>query len=729
MTKVKGAGLALAFGVAVFVGVVVSQSLRDNALTTDTLIAAIVAAITTGSIYAIAASGLVLTYTTSGVFNFAQGAIGMSMAFLYWQLRVDWGWPAPLALILVIGLAAPLVGAGIERGLMRRLVNAQLVVQVVVSLGLMFFFLGVTQLIWNQDDIIGLPHFFEGKGAPIPGLDHQVGLTIGGTLITWHRLTTILVAILIAAFLRLLLYRSRTGVAMRAVVDNRALAGLTGARPGRSAALAWALGCSMAAIAGILYAPDSGLRYDSLTLFIVDAFAAAIIGRLRSLPLTYVGGLIIGFAVSFQVSFLSWGGRWAYASTAIPAAILFVALLAVPQARIELGRLAPKHRVPQITSVRETALGMAVLFVVVWLVATLIGNDIPNLNRVTLAIITSCIMLSLVPLTGWAGQISLAQITFVGAGAWAMSEVAGKAGDWFAPGSPLGLLAGAIVAVPFGVLMALPALRLQGLYLALASMAFAVMAVPLFFDQPDVFGQSGPRIARLDLFGIQFDTQHQKNFLLACTVIFGALACFVVWLRRSRFGRRLIALRDSPAACATVGVNLLWTKLAVFALAAAMAGFAGALLGMHRGTATTMDFEMLVGVPFLLLLVVGGVGTVSGALFGGIAFVLLLIVQNEVTWVVVGVSVFVALTRLGPGLAALGVGRAPEGAAVEIGAAFSALLPWRHDARETLRAERAMKRAAKGKAPKVSANGAGEAPDQPAVPAGVGSDAAEGDAP
>ncbi len=196
-------------------------------------------------------------------------------------------------------------------------------------------------------------------------------------------------------------------------------------------------------------------------------------------------------------------------------------------------------------------------------------------------------------------------------------------------------------------------------------MAFAVMAIPLFFGQPEIFGASGRRLATPRFLGIQFDDAH--NFLVLAAVVFALLGLFVVWLRRGAFGRRLVALRDSPAASVTVGVNLVWTKLLVFALAAAMAGLAGGLLGMYRGTVGTMDFAMLLGIPFLLLLVVGGVGTVSGALIGGVSTVLLLIVQDEVSFVVFGVSVLVALTRIGPGLAAVGAGRNPEGIVAAFG--------------------------------------------------------------
>ncbi len=526
--------LVSCFAIAVFLGIVVAASLNQGAFTSPTITGAVIYALTAGSIYAIAASGLVVTYTTSGVFNFAQGAMGMILAFLYWEVRINHGWPAWVALVFVVLIVAPLFGAVIERVLMRRLVQAPLVVQLVVTIGLMFFLMGLASTIWDENAISPLPEFFADKH----------GIDIGDVVLTWHRFITIAVAVLIAGFLRILLYRSRTGVAMRAVVDDRGLAGLQGIRPGRVSALAWALGTMMAAVAGILLAPNVGLRVDALTLFIVDAFAAAIIGRLRSLPWTFAGGLVIGVAQSFALNFLQWGGRWSTAAIAIPAVILFLALLALPEARIEAGRSIPEHRVARVPDLRRSLGGMAALVTVVVLVAEFGGLDTTNLRRLTLAFITAVIMLSLVPLTGWAGQISLAQITFVGVGAFTMAEVAGDAQSWLGAGNPLGLLVSAAVAVPFGVLMALPALRLQGLYLALASMAFAVMAIPLFFAQPEILGSSGRRLATPRFLGIDFDDAH--NFLVLAAVVFAVLGLFVVWLRRGRFGRRLLAFARQP---------------------------------------------------------------------------------------------------------------------------------------------------------------------------------------
>jgi branched-subunit amino acid ABC-type transport system permease component len=749
LTRQRGAVIV---GTVAFLVIVIFQSWAGREITVDSVLSTLIVSVSIGSIYAIAASGIVVTYTTSGIFNFAQGAIGMFMAFVYWQLRVDWGVPAPISLILAILVIAPLIGAGIERVLMRRLTGASLVVQLVVTVGLMFAFMGLALTIWDPT----------GESRSIDFFFGSEGFDIGSTFVLWHRFITIATAIVIAILLRLLLYRTRIGVTMRAVVDNRSLAGLHGARPEAASMLAWALGSSMAAVSGILLVPELGLQVDALTLIIINAFAAAIVGRLKSLPLTYLGAILLGLSVTFATNFLELGGRFSTIQFAIPTIFLFFALLALPQARIELRRLAPNPRLhqPRVAKVWETALGMVVLFVAVWWVSRDMG--IVNLNRITLAIVVAILMLSLVPLTGWTGQVSFAQITFAGAGAFAMYQWAP-----FGSGSPVALLLATAFAVPFGILMCLPALRLQGLYLALASIAFCRMAESLFFDQPEVFGNGAKPVPRLSILGYRFTDQ--RAYLLLVTGIFGVMALLVVWVRRGRFGRRLVALRDSEAATATLGVSSFRTKLAVYGVSAGMAGFAGALLGGQRGTAATQDFALLglLAIPIVLLVVIGGVETVSGALIGGVTFILFPVIQDnfDFSWllwvgVIAGLSFFVialqkllpslpltrrllpaavsgilgglgvwlildaffqtswlaALERLGPGLLALNVAIRPNGAAVELGFALSPLLPWRKDARQAF-AEDVRQRLGTGKRPPPAP------PDEPVreepVPAGV----------
>jgi branched-chain amino acid transport system permease protein len=167
-----------------------------------------------------------------------------------------------------------------------------------------------------------------------------------------------------------------------------------------------------------------------------------------------------------------------------------------------------------------------------------------------------------------------------------------------------------------------------------------------------------------------------RTFLLLVTAVFGIVGVGMVALRRGAFGRRLIALRDSEAAASTVGVNVLETKVAVFMLSAAMAGFAGAFLAQYYESINQAQFTMLGGLPIVLALVIGGVATVSGALFAGMFGLGLVIIQA--TW---HLTLFRAIEFLAPGLAALGIIQNPSGAVVPMGEGFAPLLPWRHDAR------------------------------------------------
>jgi branched-chain amino acid transport system permease protein len=291
-----------------------------------------------------------------------------------------------------------------------------------------------------------------------------------------------------------------------------------------------------------------------------------------------------------------------------------------------------------------------------------------NLNRFALGMCTALVALSLVPLIGWTGQVSLAPLAFAGIGAVAYARLGGAGGHGYA------VFIAALVLLPVGALLALPALRLQGLYLALATLAFASVVEAVFFIQPFALGTQSRPAARLSLFGYSFDST--RSFLLLVTAVFGIVGIAMVALRRGPFGRRLIALRDSEAAAATVGINVLETKVAVFMLSAAMAGFAGAFLAQYYETISQSQFTMLGGLPIVLALVIGGVATVSGALFAGVFGLGLIIVQQ--TW---HLTLFRALEFLAPGLAALGIIQTPSGAVVPIGEGFAPLLPWREDAR------------------------------------------------
>jgi branched-chain amino acid transport system permease protein len=211
--------------------------------------------------------------------------------------------------------------------------------------------------------------------------------------------------------------------------------------------------------------------------------------------------------------------------------------------------------------------------------------------------------------------------------------------------------AGAAIAVPLGLVIALPALRLQGLYLALSTLAFAQAATAVFFTR--AFSAGGRlQVGRPSVFGIS--TRGDRAFFLFVCICFALVAVGVVGLRRSPFGRRLVAMKDSPAACATVGINLTVTKLVVFAVSAGIAGLAGALFGGLRTQVGSSDFEMFQSLAVLLLVSIAGVSSISGALGGGLTFGLFPRVQDLLP----GIG---NITYLGPGVGALGVARNPNG--------------------------------------------------------------------
>lgn len=609
-----------------------------------------VAGLVTGSIYAVTASGLVVTYTTSGIFNFAHGAIGMFAAFFYWQLRADWHLPAPLALVLTLFVLAPLLGAVVERVLMRRLDRAQVVTSLVVTIGLTVLLIGLAQGIWEAGEARVFKEFFAGSD-----------FRVFGVTVTAHEAITVVVAAVVAAALWYVLTRTRVGVAMRAVVDDRNLVSLTGARPGRVSMLSWAMGSSLAALGGILIAPKLQLEVIILTFLVINAYAAAMAGRLRSLPLTFAGAFALGLLESYVKGYVDLSGFWGGLRTSLPTLFLFALLLAVPEERLRanLGRFAGA-KAPRVPDFRQSLAGVGVLVVGALIASTFLAQG--DIQRVAQAFALGVIMLSLVLLTGYGGQVSLAQLTLAGFGAFAMAE-------WGGDGSILGLLLAGVIAAPIGALVALPALRLQGLYLALATMAFAYLCQELIFKHEAVYGfNASLPVGRLDLGPVSFDGETAYMVLLAA--IFGLTGVFVLWIRRGPFGRVLSAMGDSPAACATLGLDLTRTKLAVFTIAAAMAGIGGALFGGVRSVAGPTDFDVLQGLPVLLLAVIGGITTVSGALIGGVALAVLPVVQERI-------PELAGLVFLLTGAAAVSLGRNPNGIAFLLSEWFGRLAPWR----------------------------------------------------
>jgi len=607
----------------------------------------------TGGIYAVAATGLVVTYTTSGIFNFAHGAIGMLAAFLYWELHVHAGIPTLIALALVLLVFAPLAGALLERTLIRPLHGAPFATTIVVTVGILAGCMGLARQIWKPGAPRVVEEFFPARG-----------FHLAGVFVSWHRAITLLIAVATVVVLRHVLRHSRAGITMRAVVDDRDLTSLSGVAPTRPSTLSWAIGASLAALAGILIAPLITLDVVLLTLLAIDAYAAAVVGRLRSLPLTLVGAMILGLAQSHSSYWLPKafpGDRlpdWLPGfNNSLPVLLLFVALLALPEARLRGGRAvrAVTGRVP---SLPRAASGALLLAGGAWVSAGLMsGHDV---QRVGEGIALGLIGLSLVPLTGFAGQVSLCPFAFAGLGAVVMSKYGGG-GSWG------GLLVAMAVPAAVGAVVALPALRLQGLYLALSTLAFAVLVDYMVFPQESLF-RTSITVHRPDLFGLSL--QSDRAWFVVLAAAYGLAAVFVVWLRRGRFGRRLVAMRDSPVGCAMAGASLTRTKLAVFALSAAMAGLGGAMLAAMKVSISAQSFTALGGLTVLLIAVIGGIETAGGPLLGGLALAGMTVLAQEAPalgWV----------PAVGPAVAAIVLARQRDGLAALLGGLVRNVAGWR----------------------------------------------------
>src|ERR671910_556441 len=529
----------------------------------------------TGGVYGIAASGLVVTYTTSGIFNFAHGAIAMLAAFVYWQVRFDWGWPAPVAIVVVLGVLAPLLGTLLYVVLMRGLRGTSEVTRIVVPVSVMLGFLALATWIW--DPTPSTPRLF----LLFFGADNTV--SIAGVNVTYHELLAVVLAVVIALALRFLFFRTRNGVAMRAVVDDPDLLELNAGRPERLAAMSWALGAFLAALAG---------------------------------------SYVIGY---FPAERWTWTGNF---RVSLPMIALFVVLLFLPQDRLRgatVLRTRERFRMP---TVRSAVVAGAVLIVGMFLLRDILAPT--AVNSLAFSMTAAVIALSLVLLTGYAGEINLAVLSFGAIGAIVVHHfgISGRGGD--ARTTLLGYVLAAVVCAAVGALVALPSLRLRGLYLALSTMAFGVFVsnmvlreiterkLPLLHTEFSIFPSGNLTVPRPKLGPI--DLAAMPTFLMFVTVLFAAISVGLVALRHSSYGRRLTAMKDSPAASATLGQSLVSLKLSVFMLSAAIAGVGGALMTSQLGSANLDRYDIFLSLSLLMLTVVGGIGYVSGALFGGILF-------------------------------------------------------------------------------------------------------------
>jgi branched-chain amino acid transport system permease protein len=602
-----------------------------------------------GSLYGLAAMGVVLTYKTTGVFNFAYGAVAMFCAFTYWQLHDSWHLTAWVAIPLLLLVVAPLMGLAFE-AMFRSFSGHSAEIPIVVTLALIAVFQTAAVLIWG------------GVTRSLQPIIPRSTFLLGGNLhVGYDQLGTLLVSLAMGTGLWWLLRHTRFGTGTRAVVDNGDLAGMIGVNAANVRRGAWIVSSMFGALVGILLSPTQGLDVNQLILVVIYAFAPAVLGFVLGMPWAYGGAVLLG-VLQAVLSRWSASGTIADLEAAIPYLALFVELVVLAPWLKEAGlAVRPMAAATEessdlddalsggggaLTSVgnRSLLLGAVGLLLAFVLPVAISG---PRLGEVTIGAIFAMIALTLVVLTGWAGQISLCQFSFVGVGAFTVGHMAGAHGQHFL----LALLVGVAISVPLGLVVGLISLRLSGLYLALATLSFALIMDNIVFNRPGVSGGlTGMTDPRPHIFGVSFVGRVSLYELVVA--VFAVLALSTFLLERGPVGRRLHILRDSPIAASTLGVNLTVTKIVTFVTCGAVAALGGAFYGAYVQAINPLDFQWSVSLTLLLLVILGGRTRITGAVIAGALFGIqhLPIPVSIVNYIALGVAVGV-----------VGLARAPEG--------------------------------------------------------------------
>jgi ABC-type branched-subunit amino acid transport system permease subunit len=517
------------------------------------------------------------------------------------------------ALMIATGLGIAL-GAVVYGLVFRPLRHAPPLARVVASLGVFLYLQSVMQL--RQRDV--------GAGAAALRLKSLLTtdvVHVGDAVVPTASFILAVLAVATTVVLGAVFRYTRFGLATRAAAEDETGAVLTGISPDRLGYLNWMIATALAGIAVILFAGTSArLDPTETSLLVVPALAAALLGGLSNLALTTVAALGIAVLQSalgtFQVR-ASWLPGWlpnGGLRAALPVVLIVIAITArgahLPNRETLVERRLPAAPVPRHPLVATVAL-TAVTAV------ALLGADQQWRLAIVVSTIAAIVALSSVVLTGYVGQISLAQYAFAGLAAFVTAKLAIE-GLGF-PWAPLLAIA---ITVAVGVLVGLPALRVRGMTLAVATLAAAVAIEELVFNSPSLNGLTDVPAPRLFGADLGFLATGSENFraafgLLALAVL-AACGLAVANLRRSLTGLRWLAVRSNERAAAAAGIGVSATKLGAFALSSALAGLGGTLLAYELPALSPQQFMVVGALAVLALCYLGGIATVSGALIAGV---------------------------------------------------------------------------------------------------------------
>ncbi|MFD9367209.1 ATP-binding cassette domain-containing protein [Streptomyces sp. NPDC060020] len=583
------------------------------------LLVFVLSGLVSGALYALLATGLVLSYSASGLFNFAHGATAYLCALTFYELHSGLGWPAVPAALLVVFVLAPGLGWGLDRLMFRRLARVGETAQIVATIGLLVALPAAG--LWAVD-------LLADAGAPVKPAENQFGLPgVGpsparswqladGVGIDSDQLITWVVTALVAVALWVLMRHTRLGLRLRAAVDNRSLTELRGISADRLSSAAWMIASGLAGLAGVLATPLLGLSAHDFTLFLFVSATAAVIGRFASVPLAFAGGLGLGVLQNLVAGYASFAEGITGFRTAVPFLILFGGLLVLTRRARTAGVAAadapPVDHLAGASWGRRWgvwAAGGALLCVAFYTVTTPFWS---GLLAQGLAI--ALVFMSFTVVTGLGAMVSLAQGTFVTGAALVAGLLMSRGWPFVAA-----LAVGTCVAALLGALVALPALRLGGRSLALATLALAFLADQVLFQLRWLRnGDSGWSVPR-PVFG-PVDLSDDRALGVALVVLVAVVAAGLSALRNSPSGRAMLAVRSAPAAAVASGVSVLRTKLLLFTLSAGLAGFGGVLYASYNTRITATDFTALTGLVWLAVVVAAGVRRPQYAVVAGLVF-------------------------------------------------------------------------------------------------------------
>jgi branched-chain amino acid transport system permease protein len=617
----------------------------------------VIAGLVLGGIYAIAASGLVVTFRSTGILNFAFGAIAYSLARFYYYLNSQEHWAILPAALLSILVAGPAMGLGLYFALFRRLRLARPLIKIVATIGVSVAIPPLTILIFGNKTILSAPGL-----APQPVRVFR----FLGVPVTMDQIIVYSFVAIIVVFGALILHYTDIGLRVRAMVDSPAMTSLSGTNPETVSMGVWAVSTSLAGLAGILAAPTIGLDPGPFTLLMVAAFAAVIAARLRNLAVAVAVALSMGIAGALvQYFFTNSTTLSADVVPAIPFIVTAIFLLyymvrgtgvdesegvggALDRAILPQGDLpvdATSDRPPAIFGWQVSLLGFAVVCILPLILTTfwvgLIGEG------VSLAII----FLSFTLVTGEGGMIWLCQSTFAGIGALTTAQLAVRHG-WPVMAA---VVVGGLVAVPFGVIIGALTIRLGNLYVALVTLTVGLLFDDLVFSQ-QIFVNFGIGVnVNLPSFA-----SSPKTFAYLALAVFAVVSLLIVNLRRSSTGLALNAARWSTAGSKTMGISVLQMKVLVAGIAAFVAGVGGAMFALSLGSALPTNYSTLGGLVWLAILVSLGIRSNMAALMAGLSATILAGIA-----LVYLPSAFTQVTPILFGLGAIQVAKYPNGVMTE----------------------------------------------------------------